>query len=66
MRVSTADGTVNNRAVYLVSSLCVGRMCAENLRITLEDSDSLLGADFMYAAHVSLALKDGIMTLSAR
>jgi hypothetical protein len=41
-------------------------MCAENLRITLEDSDSLLGADFMYAAHVSLALKDGIMTLSAR
>jgi hypothetical protein len=60
-----ADGSQHQRAVYMISNLCIASMCAQNVPVTFEDSDSLLGADFFQAAHASLAINDGVMTLSA-
>ena len=68
--VGTTDFVLANDSkvhvtLYRLPMLCVGSMCAENLEVSFAGSGSLLGTDFLKATHATLAVKDGVMTLSA-
>jgi hypothetical protein len=62
-RGKLADGTISTSTLYEVHNICIGQICADKLPVIFESGVSLLGTDFIEAAHVSLAIKDGVMTL---
>jgi hypothetical protein len=64
VKSTLADGRVVARTLYLVRSVCVSSICASSLTVTLENGGSLLGTDFLEAAHASIAVKDRVMTIT--
>ena len=64
-RGKLADGTISTSTLYEVHNICIGQICADKLPVIFESGVSLLGTDFIEAAHVSLAIKDGVMTRGA-
>jgi predicted aspartyl protease len=63
---SLADGSLHKMMLYRVRNVCIAAMCVGSLEVTFADNaPNLLGADFIQAAHVSLTINNGVMTLSS-
>jgi hypothetical protein len=59
-----ADGSQVERTVYSVPSICVADMCAQDVRVTFENSVSLLGTNFLNVIPGSVTVSSRALTFN--
>jgi hypothetical protein len=67
-RVLLANGSLDAVPVCVVAELCVGPLCAANMRVLAGPPgiEGLLGTDFLKAAEARVTIADGVLTLSRK
>jgi hypothetical protein len=63
MRGILANGSEADMPEYIVPRLCVGPLCASDIRV-LGGTMGLLGTDFLDATHAQVKIVGGVMTLT--